>query len=147
MGDTLWTPSLVESWLAEAADVLARLPETKMRGYVSLWPPMVREFWESFGWQDAVLKRPPPSAAAIDRMDMALRWLLWLDAVDARIVWLRACGRPWKEVCWQSGLARAAANQHWLFALCVIAWKLNGKSLPRHMSKRDMIAATRAAKS
>ena len=146
MGDTLWTPSLVEAWLAEAADVLARLPDARMRGYVTSWPPMVREFWESFGWQEAVLKRPPPSAAAIDRMDMALRWLLWLDPVDARIVWLRACGRPWKEVCWQSGLARAAANQHWLFALCVIAWKLNGKLLPRHMSKRALIEATREAK-
>lgn len=147
MGDILWTPSLVETYMAEAADVLARLPDARMRGYVTSWPPMVREFWESFGWQEAVLKRPPPSAAAIDRMDMALRWLLWLDPVDARIVWLRACGRPWKEVCWQSGLARAAANQHWLFALCVIAWKLNGKSLPRHLSRRDLIAATRASRS
>ena len=147
MDDIVWTPSLVETHMVEAADVLARLPDTKMQGYVSLWPPMMREFWESFGWEDAVLKRPPPSAAAIDRMDMALRWLLCLDPVDARIVWLRACGRPWKEVCWQSGLARAAANQHWLFALCVIAWKLNGRSLPRRISKRDLIAATRAVNS
>ena len=147
MGDILWTPSLVETWMAEAADVLARLPDARMRGFVTSWPLMVREFWESFGWEEAVLKRPPPSAAAIDRMDLALRWLVWLDPVDAHIVWLRACGRPWKEVCWQSGLARAAANQHWLFALCVIAWKLNGKSLPRSMSKRDLIAATRAVNS
>ena len=146
MAEILWTPSLVETHMVEAADVLAWLPETRMRGYISLWPPMVREFWESFGWQEAVLKRPPPSAAAIDRMDLALRWLLWLDAVDARIVWLRACGRPWKEVCWTSGLARAAAHQHWLFALCVIAWKLNGNPVPRHMSKRALIEATREAK-
>jgi len=74
-----------------------------MRGYVTSWPPMVREFWESFGWQEAVLKRPPPSAAAIDRMDMALQWLAWLDADDARIVWLRAGGRPWKECAGKSG--------------------------------------------
>ncbi len=146
MGDIQWTPSIVETYMAEAADVLGRLPDARMRGYVTTWPPMVREFWESFGWQEAVLKRPPPSAAAIDRMDMALQWLVWLDAVDARIVWLRACGRPWKEVCWKVGLARAAANQHWLFSLCVIAWKLNGRALPRHMSKRMLIAATREAK-
>ena len=146
MADIKWTPSLVEAYLAEAADVLSRLPDTRVQGYVNTWPPMVREFWESYGMQDVVLRRPPPSAAAIDRMDEALRWLVWLDPVDVRIVWLRASGKQWKEVCWTVGLARAAAHQHWLFALCVIAWKLDGQSLPRNMSKRDLIAKTKATK-
>ncbi len=146
MNDIHWTPSLVETYMVEAADVLGRLPNVKVHGYASTWPPILREFWESFGWQEAVLRRPPPSAAAIDRMDMALQWLGWLDPVDARIIWLRASGKRWKEVCWTSGLARAAAHQHWLFALCFIAWKLNGQRIPRNMSMRDLIAATEGVK-
>ena len=146
MADIRWTPLLVETYVVEAADVLERLPDTTRLGYASTWPPMIREFWEAFGWQEAVLKRPRPSAAAIDRMDMALQWLSWLDVDDAKIVWLRACGKPWKEVCWRSGLARAAAHQHWMFALCVIAWKLNGQTMPRNVSKRALIAATRESK-
>ena len=145
MSDIRWTPLLVEAYMAEAADVLERLPDAVRLGYASTWPPMVREFWESFGWHEAVLTRPRPSAAAIDRMDMALQWLAWLDAVDAKIVWSRACGKTWKEVCWQAGLARAAAHQHWMFALCLIAWKLTGKTIPRRATRRDIIAASRAA--
>lgn len=142
MSDIHWTPSLVEAYITEAADVLSRLPEPRVRGFVTSWPPIVREFCEAYGWQDAVLRRPPPPAAAIDRMDMALQWLAWLDQRDSRIVWLRACGKPWKAVCWEVGLARAAAHQHWMFALCVISWRLNGKKVSRRMSRRALIEAT-----
>ena len=146
MPDIHWTPSLVEETITEAADVLSRLPDPRVRGYITSWPPIVREYWEAFGWQDAVLRRPPPPADAIDRMDMALQWLAWLDRVDCRIVWLRACGRRWKAICWEVGLARAAAHQHWMFALCVISWRLNGMAVSRHVSKRALIAATKREK-
>ena len=36
MSETGWTSELVAERLAEAADVLARLPEAKMRGYYDL---------------------------------------------------------------------------------------------------------------
>lgn len=145
MAEFDWTPSLVEARLVEAADVLGRLPEPRVRGHASSWPPIVRDYWEAYGMSDVVLRRPPPSAAAIDRMDETLMWLAWLDPVDARIVWLRASGKPWKVVCWQVGLARSAVNEHWLFALCVIAWRLNGRRLPRNRSRRQVIEATRSA--
>ena len=146
MSDIQWTPSLVEAWITEAADVLSRLPELRVRGYITSWPPIVRDFCEAYGWQDAVLRRPPPPAHAIDRMDKALQWLAWLEQTDSRIVWLRACGKPWKAVCWEVGLARAAAHQHWMFALCVISWRLNGKKVSKHMSRRNLIAATKQEK-
>jgi hypothetical protein len=59
---------------------------------------------------------------------------------------LRACGKPWKAVCWEVGLARAAAHQYWMFVLCVISWRLNGRKISRHMSTRNLIAATRQEK-
>jgi len=30
-----------------------------------------------------------------------------------------------------------------MFALCVISWRLNGKTVPQQVSKRNLIAATR----
>jgi hypothetical protein len=70
---------------------------------------------------------------------------LGLDPVDAKIVWLRAGGERWKTICWKVGLARAAANEHWLYALCVIAWRLNGHRVPGKRSRRHVIGLVREA--
>lgn len=137
-----WTPSLVEERLTEAADTLRRLPDTRVQGHASTWPPYIQECWTA---EDVRLRRPPPSAAAITRMDETLPWLRHLDPIDARIIWLRADGDPWKVICWKVGMTRSAAHRHWLFALCVIAWTLNGRRIPRHISKVDLIARTKAA--
>lgn len=145
MVDDQWTPLRVEERLVEAADVLCHLPEPKVQGFFSTWPPVVHEFWEAFGWHDARLLRPRPSPAAIDRMDETMTWLAWLEPREAKIVWLRASGERWKAICWKMGLARTAAHQHWMFALCVIAWRLNGRRLPRNSSRRRVIEMTHAA--
>lgn len=145
MAEIKLTPTEVDNRMAEAADVLGRLPNVTIQGYASTWPPFVREYWEAYGMSEVVLRRPPPSAAAIDRMDQALGWLRWLDPMDARIVWHRANGDRWKVVCWKVGMARSAVHQHWMYALCVIAWRLNGRNVPRNISKPALIARTRAA--
>jgi hypothetical protein len=141
MAEIHWTPSLVEDRLAEAADTLRRLPETRIQGHASTWPPYVQECLEP---TEVKLRRPPPSAAAITRMDLALPWLHQLDPIDTKIVWLRATNAPWKVICWRVGMARSAVHQHWLFALCTIAWTLNGRRIPRHISKVDLIGRTKA---
>jgi hypothetical protein len=41
MPEVPWTPELVAERLAEAADVLARLPDAKMRGYYDPWRILV----------------------------------------------------------------------------------------------------------
>ena len=145
MADIRWTASLVEERMVEAADTLRRLPEERVQGYFSTWPPVIRDYWEAFGREDVRLRRGPPSAAAIDRMDEAMTWLAWLDPAEARIVWLRASGERWKTVCWKVGLARTAAHQHWMYALCVISWRLNGRRLPRNISRRRVIEETQVA--
>jgi hypothetical protein len=45
-----------------------------------------------------------PSAAAITRMEECFDWLLILDPEDARIVWLRAEGVRWRQVCYRAGV-------------------------------------------
>lgn len=140
-----WTPSLVEERLAEAAYVLKRLPEEKVQGYFSTWPTMLYEFSDLVG-QEPKPMRVLPSPAAISRMEETLSWTVGLDPIDGKIIWMRAYGERWKTICWTVGLQRSAAHQHWLYALCVIAFRLNGRRLSRSHSKQKVIALAGAAK-
>ncbi len=142
---TEWTPSLVEERLAEAAYVLKRLPEEKVQGYFSTWPTMLYEFSDLVG-QEPKPMRVLPSPAAINSMEETLSWTVGLDPIDGKIIWMRAYGERWKTICWTVGLQRSAAHQHWLYALCVIAFRLNGRRLSRSHSKQKVIALAGAAK-
>ena len=146
MSNDPWTASLVEERLAEAAGVLKRLPEEKVQGYFSAWPDVVHNIHESFGWHDPVLRRPWPSPGSIDRMDEAMQWLQWLEADVAKICWFRAAGERWKKICGRVGLQRTAVHQRYLFGHCVIAWKLNGRRVPRNCSRRKVIEMVQSAK-
>ena len=140
MGEKHWTPLLVEEQLAEAADVLKRLPEEQVQGYFSTWPEVVRSVYDAFGWHDPVLKRPWPSPASIDRMDEAMRWLRWLEPVGAKIVWSRASGKRWKPICYVAGMGRTAAWERWVMGLCVIAMRLNGIDIPKRPARLRAMA-------
>ena len=135
---TQWTPSLVEARLSEAASVLKRLPEPRRQGYFNTWPDYFYEFADLVG-QEPQPMRLVPSPAAISRMEETLGWTVGLDPTDGKIVWLRARGERWKTTCWTVGLHRTAAHEHWLYALCVIAFRLNGRRLSRNLSKRKVI--------
>ena len=139
-----WTIEMVEERLVEAADVMRRLPPVRVPGYFSTWPKMVVEFADRVGQQPEPMRLPPPSPSAISRMEEALGWLHWLEPIDAKIVWLRASGMRWKPICWKVGLERAAADEHYRYALCVIAWRLNGRRKTGSGSRRSFIAAARA---
>jgi len=73
-------------------------------------------------------------------MEIALNWAAWLEPVDAKIVWLRAGGTRWKEICWEIGLARVAAHEHWPYALCISAWRPNGWERVENIGRRSLIA-------
>ena len=139
-----WTPRLVEERLAEAASVLERLPEPQWQGYFNTWPEIILP-------RDGKTKQKPksldaiPSPAAISRMEETLGWTVGLAPVDSRIIWLRAYGARWKTICRSAGLQRSAAHEHWVYALCVIAFRLNGRRLNRTCSKRKVIERAGAA--
>jgi len=141
-----WTPSLVEARLAESADVLKRLPTDTVQGYFSTWPKAAYEFADLVGQTPAPMKRPWPTPAAIDRMTETLGWFFGLDPIDARILWFRAGGERWKTICWRVGLSRSAANERWLYALCLLSWKLNDRRPPKTTTRRQLISRTRAAR-
>jgi len=120
-----WTAKMVEDRMAEAADTLRRLPPVKVQGYFSTWPPVIRDFWEAFGWHDVEVRPGPASPEAIDRMDDTLRWLRWLEPDETRLVWLRAEGVRWKLICARFGVGRTTAWHRWSGALTKIAVRLD----------------------
>ncbi|WP_247997076.1 DUF6362 family protein [Brucella tritici] len=134
-----WTPSLVEERLVEAALVLKRLPEPRRQGYFNTWPDYFYAFADLVGQEPQPI-RLSPSPAAISRMEETLTWTLGLDPIDGKIVWMKAHGLRWKIICSRVGLQRAAANEHWLYGLCLIALKLNRRRFNRNLSKRKVIA-------
>jgi hypothetical protein len=97
-----------------------------------------------FGQEPQRMRLPPPSPAAISRMEETLGWLAWLEPADAKIVWLRATGERWKAFCWKVGLVRSAAHQHWLYALCVIVLRLNGRKVPGKRSRQFVVERAQA---
>ncbi len=120
MSETGWTPGLVAERLAEAADVLARLPDERAGGFYDLWPRIV-------GATGRGPSPPAPAPEAIDRMDEALRWLTWLESEERQLVWLRAEGMPWKWITRRLGIGRTTAWQRWSTALLKIVVRLNAK--------------------
>jgi hypothetical protein len=140
------TPSQIEARFVEAGDVMKRLPGIRVPGYFNTWPTMLREFADLVGQEPARMRRPPPAPDAISRMEEALDWLRWLEPQDAKIVWLRASGDRWKVICGKVGLSRTAANDRWLYALCVISWRLQGRKPSRHHSRRHVIELARDVK-
>jgi hypothetical protein len=113
-----WTPTLVADRLVEAADVLARLPEERVRGFYDLWPRVVLE---PSGCARAAAAAPE----AIDRMDEALGWLMWLEPEERCLTWLRAEGMPWKRITHRLRIGRTTAWQRWTIALLKISVRLN----------------------
>ena len=115
-----WDQEAVAERLEEALDVLARLPEERVCGMYDAWPKLVGE-----------PRRPSrPAAAApeaIDRMDEALGWLMWLKPEERQLVWLRAEGLPWKWITRRLGIGRTTAWQRWSTALRKIVVRLDGE--------------------
>jgi hypothetical protein len=119
----------IEDLFEEAAYTLRRLPETdRPRGYGSSWPPVVQEAKLAYGYTPEAPMRVIPSAAAISRMEECFDWLMLVNPEDARIVWLRADGMRWRQVCIRAGVVRSTAWRRWAAALLTIAKKLNSQT-------------------
>ena len=136
----LWTPTLVAERLAEAADVLDRLPEPRLRGFYSLLPLLP----DAPAGDGARTRPAAPAPEAIDRMDEAIGWLCSLDAEERRLVWLRAEGLPWKRITYRFGIGRTTAWQRWTIALLKIVTRLNAAT---EQNRPDIKAVNRSGES
>ena len=129
-------PPDIEDRFEEAAYTLRRLPEKdRPRGYSSYWPAVVHDAKHAYGYTPEAPMRVIPSAAQITRMEECLDWLLLVDPEDARIVWLRAEGARWRQVCIRAGCVRSTAWRRWAAALLTISKKLNSQTKSKHKLK------------
>jgi hypothetical protein len=142
-----WTVKMVEERLAEAASVMRRLPPVRVPGHFNTCPKMVVEFADLVGQEPARTRLPPPAPDAITRMEEALTWLRWLEPDDAKLVWMRVEGTRWKAVCVRFGISRATAHRRWEYAVAVIAWRLNGRTVPRKRSRQHVSQLARQQQS
>jgi hypothetical protein len=140
-----WTVGAVETRLEDAAQVIRRLPSVRVPGYFNTWPAMFVEFADLIGREPERLRLPTPSTTAITRMEESLGWLRWLEADDVKLVWARADRNPWKAICCQFGISRATANRRYQYALNLIAWRLNGRSVPAKWSRHFTAEKIRAS--
>jgi hypothetical protein len=132
---TEWTPKQLAERFQEAALTAHRLPPVRVQGYFNTWPAILRQPWESLSGDD-LLYRFPPDPAAIDRMEETLGWVLWLDEEDRHLVWMRADGYRWRDVCRRFGCDRTTAWRRWQRALFVVARQLNASLVS--INKREM---------
>tara|TARA_R110002072_G_scaffold194153_1_gene351385 strand:+ start:16907 stop:17332 length:426 start_codon:yes stop_codon:yes gene_type:complete len=136
-----WITAQVQDRLELAAGVMRQMPGVMPQGFFNAWPEYFHSFADKVG-QEPQMRRPRPSPRQITEAEEAMLWLRWLEKDDARLVWLRANGTPWKPICWQLGLSRATANRRWQYGIAVIVWRLNGKNVP---IKRSMEFVVRRA--
>lgn len=122
----------IEDRFEDAAFTLRRLPNppgSGPKGFGHSWPDYIHDAHEAHA-DAAVRMRVIPSALSIQRMDECIDWLRFLDPEDARIVWLRAEGVRWRQVCIRAGVVRSTAWRRWAASLLTIAnhLKANEKS-------------------
>lgn len=125
----------IEDRLEEAALTLRRLPmKDGPKGFGSSWPEYVREAKHAYGYHEATMKvRPNPEE--ISRMEEAIGWLRLIDSKDERrdadarrIVWMRADGYRWIQICRRVGLSRSQAWRIGTAAVLTIEKRLRAAS-------------------
>jgi len=129
----------VQDRLELAAGVMRQMPGVMPQSFFRACAEYFHSFADKVG-QEPQMRRPRPSPRQITQAEEAMLWLRWLEKDDARIVWLRANGRPWKPICWELGMSRATANRRWQYGIAVIVWKLNGKRVPSKRSKAFVVS-------
>ena len=128
-----WTTAQVQDRLELAAGVMRQMPGVMPQGFFNAWPEYFHSFADKVG-QEPQMQRPRPSPRQITQAEEAMLWLRWLEKDDARLVWLRANGTPWKPICWELGISRATANRRWQYGIAVIVWRLKGRRVPQNRS-------------
>ena len=99
--------------LVRAVDTLGRLPmdaNTRPAGTRSAWPDMIRK--TRFAIETTRQSMPArPTPAAIDDLDR-LAMLMWhLPPHQRQLLWARACGVRWAELCHRYRRSRTTLNR------------------------------------
>ena len=134
----IWTPGEVAEELVIAAETLRKLPPVTAQSYVAGWPEVMHTA-DDLADQEPDPKFPRPSPADVTRMEQVLGWWRYVDRAEFDLIWQRAHRRPWKAICASLGVSRTTANRDWQYAICKIAWQLNGKRVNPKIGKERFV--------
>ena len=122
--------AMVKARLREAAATLKRM-HLERWDYPSQrtawWPDVVRPASDAYGYQDTHMARSVPTPGDIDSMEEVIRWLLWLEDGDRKLVWLRAERVTWRQLEDADGRSRETLRKMYDKALAVIVGRLAEK--------------------
>ena len=91
------------------------------------WPDVVRSAFDSYPDEKTKTRDAVPDPAAIDRMEEVLRWLLWMEDGERKLVWLRAERITWRQLETRDGRSRETLRKLYDKALAVIVGRLADK--------------------
>jgi len=125
-----WDALTVSDRFEDAVQTLRRLPKVKVQGHFNAWPDVVRSSVEIARAEKQPMRLPPPSAAAISRMEQCFDWIFLLeDETERRIIWLRAERVYWKQICARVGYSRTKSWEIYTIALLKIVTLLNANEM------------------
>lgn len=110
----------VKKELSFAADVMKRLPNIKIQGYICRWPK-IKYTADDLRDQTADDVWVYPSNYEISKMEVILEQLKPLNAMETRLVWKRANRVPWKLLSHEFGMHRSNLSSHYEKALVKIS--------------------------
>ncbi len=102
-----WSPIIVMGHLMQAASIHRRLPEVRVPGYHTLWPPTMVDQWERLYDRlngKTTLGSPMPPEVSYHEEVMA--WLRLLDRPSQQLTWMRANRVPWKILVEEFGRSK-----------------------------------------
>lgn len=116
----------VDARIQEAVQTLRALPDgARPRDQAGWWPDIPKDWWTSYGTEDARTARIMPSSASIDRLAEVMTWMTWLPGAVSKLVWCRAGGVAWKPLIVRFGRSRTTLYRDWLAAHVLIAERVN----------------------
>ena len=119
------TEKYVEERLREAARTLRRLPDKKVQGYISSWPPIKRDEMEILQMEAEPMRIRPSNEDISEMEEVLFVWLRWLDVEERKLVWLRAERVRWKLICGRFGVGRTKAWEMYKHALATMAKRID----------------------
>tara|TARA_R110002153_G_scaffold172551_5_gene325428 strand:+ start:248 stop:643 length:396 start_codon:yes stop_codon:yes gene_type:complete len=113
--------------LEVAARTERRLPRAIKKQRLTSWVDYKTNPNESYGYEKATYRLPPPPAEDIDIFEKVLVWFAFLEKEERQILWARAYRIKWVRIAKRFGCNRNTARTRWLKALMRLMELVNKK--------------------
>lgn len=124
--EPFWTDEMVFAYLEKAAEICKKLPGSKPQGYFSVWPSVLRDLMEIIqGDIPPNANRTYATPREVSFFEYVEKWTRWCDADEARVIWRRACRKPWKVIEYELKISETTGRRRLNYGVMKIVAKLN----------------------